>query len=149
MICWLFERIGRTVLVTTLFHTAFNLVATVYFMAAMDLSVTRAIGATALAIWLFDRRPASAGKNPRKSGISGVDARYPHTYIAPPSRQAVGPVFADTLLEACEDFVWRDPALVPGPPPLGASPKSGRALFMLCEPRTRKEERDACRRSTN
>jgi uncharacterized protein len=62
VICWLFERSGRAVLVTTLFHTAFNLVATVYLFAAMDFSVTAAIAVTALLVWIFDPHPSSTRK---------------------------------------------------------------------------------------
>jgi membrane protease YdiL (CAAX protease family) len=59
VICWLFERSGRAVLVTTLFHTAFNLVATVYLFAAMDMSVTAAILVVALVVRVFDPLPKS------------------------------------------------------------------------------------------
>lgn len=57
IICWLFERSGRSVLVSTLFHTAFNTVSTIYFFAAMDLSVTVAMGLIALIIRMNDRAP--------------------------------------------------------------------------------------------
>lgn len=54
IICWLFERSGRSVLVSTLFHTAFNTVSTIYFFAAMDVSVTAAMGLIALIIRIAD-----------------------------------------------------------------------------------------------
>lgn len=60
IICWLFERAGRSVLVSTLFHTAFNTVSTIYFFAAMDYSVTAAMAVIALLIRVFDPNPKAA-----------------------------------------------------------------------------------------
>lgn len=58
VICWLCARARYGVLAPTLYHTGFNVVATVLPTAAIDLSVTAAIGAAALLILLFDRNPA-------------------------------------------------------------------------------------------
>lgn len=69
IICWLFERSGRSVLVTTLFHTAFNTVSTIYFFAAMDMSVTAAMGAIALTIRLLDRAPKGRPEPARENAI--------------------------------------------------------------------------------
>jgi membrane protease YdiL (CAAX protease family) len=62
LICWLFEKSGRAVLVPTLFHTAFNTVATVYMMAAMDPYVTAVMAALVVLVALFDRRPGAKGE---------------------------------------------------------------------------------------
>lgn len=61
------ERSGRAVLVPTLFHTGFNLVATVYLMAGMDPAVAAAIGGVAALIWIFDRKPAGRGEKAEKA----------------------------------------------------------------------------------
>jgi hypothetical protein len=45
------------VLIPTLFHTAFNVVATAYYAAAIDLTVTGAMAAIVLLLFLFDRAP--------------------------------------------------------------------------------------------
>ncbi|MGQ0742291.1 MAG: CPBP family glutamic-type intramembrane protease [Alphaproteobacteria bacterium] len=55
IICWLFQRSGA-VLEAAIYHTAFNTVATVHPMAALDLSVTAATGLAALLIVVFDPR---------------------------------------------------------------------------------------------
>jgi uncharacterized protein len=62
LLCWLFEKSGRAVIVPTLFHTAFNTVATVYLMAAMDIWVTAAMAALAALVFIFDRKPAPKGE---------------------------------------------------------------------------------------
>src|SRR6202008_264723 len=73
------------------------------------------------------------GKSPRKCCTFGVDARYPHTYIAPPSRQAVGAVFADTLLEACEDFGEARPGAGGGASAVGGQPLMGAGPFHVVQ----------------
>ncbi len=62
VICWLYQRSGRSVLVTTIFHTAFNLVATVYLFAAMDLAMTGAMAIATLLIVLLDPRPVGGSE---------------------------------------------------------------------------------------
>ncbi len=56
LISWLMLRSGA-VLIPTLFHTAFNVVATAYYAAAIDLTVTGAMAAIVLLLFLFDRAP--------------------------------------------------------------------------------------------
>jgi len=56
LISWLMLRSGA-VLIPTLFHTAFNVVATAYYAAAIDLRVTGAMAAIVVLLFLFDRRP--------------------------------------------------------------------------------------------
>ena len=56
LICWLMARSGA-VIVPTLFHTAFNVVATVYYAAAVDLVITVAIALTVLLIAILDPEP--------------------------------------------------------------------------------------------
>jgi membrane protease YdiL (CAAX protease family) len=56
IICWLMARSGA-VIIPTLFHTAFNIVSTVHFTAAVDLVVTVAMALIVLAIALFDAEP--------------------------------------------------------------------------------------------
>jgi uncharacterized protein len=55
LLCWLAVRARYAVLVPTLFHTAFNLLATVHPTAAIDPAVTAALGAAALAVLIFGR----------------------------------------------------------------------------------------------
>lgn len=56
VLCWLMVRSGA-VLVPTLFHMGFNVLATAHPLAAIDLGVTAAIGATAALIWMLDPTP--------------------------------------------------------------------------------------------
>jgi membrane protease YdiL (CAAX protease family) len=56
VLCWLMARSGA-VLVPTLFHTAFNVVATLHLMAAVDLVVTVAMALAVLFVLLFDAEP--------------------------------------------------------------------------------------------
>jgi membrane protease YdiL (CAAX protease family) len=56
LISWLMMRSGA-VFVPTLFHTAFNVVATLYYAAAIDLAITGALAAVVLLLFLFDRAP--------------------------------------------------------------------------------------------
>jgi membrane protease YdiL (CAAX protease family) len=56
LISWLMMRSGA-VIVPTLFHAAFNTVATMYYAAAIDLAVTGGIAAAVLFIFLFDHNP--------------------------------------------------------------------------------------------
>ncbi len=46
---------------TTVFHTAFNTVSTVYAMAAMAVSVTVAIAVIASILLIIERKPQGAG----------------------------------------------------------------------------------------
>ena len=55
IICWLYFRSGGSVIACTLFHTSFNVAATIYFLAATDLVFTAIMAALAAAIALFDR----------------------------------------------------------------------------------------------
>lgn len=57
IICWIAARARFSALPTTIFHTAFNTVSTVYGMAAMDPSVTVAIAAVAIVLLVIDRKP--------------------------------------------------------------------------------------------
>lgn len=57
ILCWLYFRSGRSILVPSLYHAGFNLVATAYFMAATDIVITAALAAIVLGIFLFDRNP--------------------------------------------------------------------------------------------
>lgn len=59
LISWLMLRSGA-VLIPTLFHTTFNVVATAYYAAAIDLRVTGAMAAIVVLLLLFDRRPKLA-----------------------------------------------------------------------------------------
>lgn len=56
LICWLMVRSGA-VIVVTLYHTAFNIVATVYYSAAVDLVLTVAMALIVFTIALFDAEP--------------------------------------------------------------------------------------------
>ena len=55
ILCWLYFRSGRSVVVPTLFHASFNVVATAYFLAATDPIVTGLLLLAVIAIALFDR----------------------------------------------------------------------------------------------
>jgi uncharacterized protein len=57
ILCWIAARVRYGVIAPTIFHTAFNTVSTIYMMAAMEPSVTVAIGVVALVILIFDRKP--------------------------------------------------------------------------------------------
>lgn len=59
LICWLMVR-SRAVIVPTLFHTAFNVAATLHLMAAVDLVMTLAIALVVLAIAIADAEPKFA-----------------------------------------------------------------------------------------
>ena len=48
------------VLIPTLFHASFNVVATAYYAAAIDLRITGAMAAVVVLTFLFDRRPRLA-----------------------------------------------------------------------------------------
>ncbi len=60
LICWLYLRGGRTAVIPALFHAGFNTVATVHPMAALDGSVTAAIGVLVAIVAIADRRGISA-----------------------------------------------------------------------------------------
>ena len=60
ILCWIYFRSGRSVVAATLFHGSFNLVATAYFLAATDLTITAAMALVVGAIALLDRAPAGA-----------------------------------------------------------------------------------------
>ncbi|MFO1187479.1 MAG: CPBP family intramembrane glutamic endopeptidase [Alphaproteobacteria bacterium] len=59
LISWLMLRSGA-VLIPTLFHTAFNLVATAYYAVAIDLRITGAMAAVVVLLFLVDRSPKLA-----------------------------------------------------------------------------------------
>lgn len=59
LISWLMLRSGA-VLIPTLFHASFNVVATAYYAAAIDLRVTGAMAVIVVLIFLFDRQPKLA-----------------------------------------------------------------------------------------
>ncbi len=56
VLCWLFIRANLSVVVATLFHATFNVVATAYPDAAIDLYLTFAVAVCVLLILIFDRR---------------------------------------------------------------------------------------------
>ncbi len=60
IITWIAARARYSALPTTVFHTSFNTVSTIYGMAAMDLSVTVAITIVAALLLLIDRAPQRA-----------------------------------------------------------------------------------------
>jgi membrane protease YdiL (CAAX protease family) len=55
IICWLARRAGYSVVLPTIFHAGFNVVATVYPEAAIDPWITGAIALVAMLIAIFDR----------------------------------------------------------------------------------------------
>lgn len=57
ILCWIAARARYGVIAPTLFHAAFNTVSTIYMMAAMEPSVTVAIGVVALILLIIDRKP--------------------------------------------------------------------------------------------
>jgi membrane protease YdiL (CAAX protease family) len=57
IISWIAARARFSALPTTIFHTSFNTVSTIYGMAAMDVSVTAAIAVVAFALFAIDSRP--------------------------------------------------------------------------------------------
>ena len=61
IICWIAARARFSSLPTTVFHTAFNTVSTVYGMAAMDPSITAVMAIVAIVLLIIDRRPQGAG----------------------------------------------------------------------------------------
>lgn len=56
IICWLMARSG-SVLVVTIFHTAFNIVSTLHYTASVDLVITSLMALIVFAIALFDAEP--------------------------------------------------------------------------------------------
>src|SRR5262249_6068298 len=56
VLSWLMMKSGA-VIVPTLFHTAFNTVSTMYWMASVDVAVTASMAAIVLFIAIFDRAP--------------------------------------------------------------------------------------------
>lgn len=60
IICWIAARASFSAWPSTVFHTAFNTVSTVYAMAAMDVSVTVTIAAVALILLIFGGKPQEA-----------------------------------------------------------------------------------------
>jgi membrane protease YdiL (CAAX protease family) len=56
VISWLMMKSGA-VIVPTLFHTAFNTVSTVYWMASVDAAITASLAAVVLFIAIFDNSP--------------------------------------------------------------------------------------------
>jgi membrane protease YdiL (CAAX protease family) len=56
IICWLMARSG-SVLVVTIFHTAFNVVSTLHYTASVDLVITSLMALIVFAIALFDAEP--------------------------------------------------------------------------------------------
>jgi uncharacterized protein len=55
VICWLFVR-TRSVIVCTLFHASFNVLATAHVLAAIDVWLTLTIGLAAVVVAFVDRR---------------------------------------------------------------------------------------------
>ena len=60
LICWLYLRGGRSVVLPALFHAGFNTVATIHPMAALDGTVTILIAATVAIVAMADRRAIAA-----------------------------------------------------------------------------------------
>lgn len=56
VLCWLFLRSNLSVVIASLFHAAFNVVATAYPLAGLDLYLTACVALSALLIFLFERR---------------------------------------------------------------------------------------------
>jgi len=56
VLCWLFLRSNLSVVIAALFHATFNVVATAYPLAGVDLYVTAWVAVSALLIFLFERR---------------------------------------------------------------------------------------------
>jgi membrane protease YdiL (CAAX protease family) len=56
ILCWLMMKSGA-VIVPTLFHTAFNIVSTMYWMAAIDVAITASMAAVVAFIAIFDHSP--------------------------------------------------------------------------------------------
>lgn len=56
LLCWLFLRSNLSVVVAALFHATFNVVATAYPLAGVDLYLTACVAFTALLLFLFERR---------------------------------------------------------------------------------------------
>jgi membrane protease YdiL (CAAX protease family) len=57
LLCWLWYRSGRSAIAPTLFHAAFNTVATAYFLAATDWRITLLLAAALAGAALIDPRP--------------------------------------------------------------------------------------------
>lgn len=55
ILCWLYYRANRSVVVPTIFHTVMNVVATAYYMAATDWTITAFFGLVVLGIAIWDR----------------------------------------------------------------------------------------------
>lgn len=64
ILCWLYVRSKKSVLVPTMFHASFNVVATAYFFAATDLVITGSLALVALAIAIFDKPRKLLEANP-------------------------------------------------------------------------------------
>lgn len=56
VLCWLFVRSNLSVVVAALFHATFNVIATAYPLAGIDLYVTACVAVFVLLIFLFERR---------------------------------------------------------------------------------------------
>jgi membrane protease YdiL (CAAX protease family) len=72
LICWLFMK-TRSVMITSLFHTSWNLVATVHMMAAIHITLTLTLAAVT-AIVLYSDRASVAGwvKSPARKMAAGA-----------------------------------------------------------------------------
>lgn len=57
-LCWLFLRSNLSVVIAALFHATFNVIATAYPLAAVDVYLTGCVAACAALIFLFERRIA-------------------------------------------------------------------------------------------
>lgn len=56
VLCWLFLRSNLSVVIAALFHATFNIIATAYPLAGVDLYVTACVAVFVLLIFLFERR---------------------------------------------------------------------------------------------
>ncbi len=59
LLCWLFAR-TRSAIVTSVFHASFNLVATSYYLAALDWTVTASMAAVTVLVLYVDRARLTA-----------------------------------------------------------------------------------------
>lgn len=77
VLCWLFMRSNLSVVIAALFHASFNVIATAYPLAGVDLYLTGCVATCVVLIFLLDRRipisddagaarhqAAAAGKSP-------------------------------------------------------------------------------------
>lgn len=71
LICWLFMK-TRSVMITSLFHASWNLVATVYLMAAIDITLTLTLAVVTAIILYSDRAQVACwAKSPARKMAAG------------------------------------------------------------------------------